>query len=1220
MKTCLFIVLLFLIKLTIAQEEEKIRPGKPINSGFVFIDGKYIEPPYKFKQKGACRIYLNGHYVHNCLTLVDTVANPYKVDKLPEIPKSIDSMTSFNELFHIKYDERFKYLEAVGYYFHTHYSRKEALIKIKEYYKQLSCIKNIEGLGGLKVEFYNGDVELITTDIFWDYKFYENYGIHSNRQTPSQIELYKKGDKKIISMITILKNNGGLVFNSNNKNTFDFFTEYIRHKTFTDYFKIDTFSMPREVLDTIKINMKYLERLKRENMLQNNNKTKSSGTFSPTTDVLKAIFPSTWDISAFGNYQIEINNINNYIAGYGYEHASQIDFIYDATASDNVCGNLTYNAVKNISNVAGILLVGTHGRPPNDPDPTHLIYDGFFLWFATTESAIYQWCNNDPLVHPTPVINKPNGWLSNIDLWGAFVHTDWVDTYWKNNLLNNNTITILSSCYSYTNRMVESCKGGIAFGYDNLSYQDNSIENEKQLFKQMNGIIDNGQYREASEAYNNMPVHYDNFKYKNSCPITLCPAAKSKYPEEATTVGIQGDGWFEVDTYCDASIPINDQDFNHSPIAFEWTNPGLSITNVHWDDPDGDGLSNKIIYHWESTVNNTVTVKINHNYWQSAPSVNNQYHLLDYDKVTPNSEDGQYSFNISNTIPTQPPVADFSYTVSGNTAYFQDQSTNTPTSWQWNFGDGQNSTSQNVQHLYSSTGTYSVTLTATNTFGSSSKTKSVSITSTPQTVTVSGVVQNFDNFVPIAGATVSCPYGSTTTNANGYYTLQVPFNASDCGTITASAPGFQSSSTCSCNNLISDKSCDFNLVQENLYIYTTDNTHSAGVGFPVTFYASKTDGQEYYWEVLNNNHNLIYQQYTFGWSFTYTFDNEGTYYIKVYVDNINSTEYQMDINNLICNCAGFSIGSSCHVIKTNHSVTFWNIGDVPEDIKNETCLSQNCGHISCYAQTGRRWITAYGTPYEYRTNIYPWGSTNPSDPWYYTTSFSHGGKYSIKYEIVTERDVYGDVLHPHIECWGANSICTYTNCEHYGEIIVVDCNSYSACNNNGCPNSIPGWDEWGRYHQWSGTFYLNQQANSYINNYNIILSACNDIILDDGFVADGTHEFVAETEDFNCHPDKDKQYNNNFQQNDSIQSKWDNNNYINIYPNPFYNEIYVNSSLKTIQTIHLYNVLGMPVLKSECFLQDCKINTSHLKEGVYIIEIMVDSKLYRVKIIKQAKS
>jgi len=1223
MKTYLVIILFLIVGNEIfAQKEEKIRPGKPVNSGFVFIDGKYIEPPYKFKQKGPCRIYLNGHYIHNCLSLTDTVANPYKVDKLPEIPETIDSMTSFNELKSLKYNNQ-SYLGVISNYFYTHYPHKEAGKRLCEHMLKHPNIKAINH--GLFI-FRNGDSVYMDPAPF-DYNFFEKYGIHSNRQVPSPIELYKKGDKKIISMIEILIKNGGLVFDSNNKLTYNFFPEYTRHKTFTDYFKIDTLSMPREVLDTIKINMKYLERLKRENMLQNNNtlkntnRMKSSVAYSPATNVLKVIFPSTWDINAFGNYQMEINNLNNYIAGNGYEYAQQIDFIYDATANDDMCGNLTYNAVKNIANVAGILLVGTHGRPPNDPDTTHLIDNGFFIWYATSKDAIELWCNNDPLVHPTYIYHPSNigYWSQGIDLWGAFVQSDWVNTYWKNSLEQNRAITILSSCYSYTNGMVEACKGGIAFGYNNLSYEYNSIENEKQLFKRMNGTIDGGQYREASDAYIHMPVHLDAFMYRANCLITLCLTLKSRYPEAGATVGLQGDGWFEVDTYCDATVPINDVDFNHSPIAFEWTNPGLSITNVRWDDPDGDGLSNKIVFHWESTSNNTVTVKINHSYWQSAPSMNGQYHLLDYNKVTPNNEDGQYIFTISSSVPTQAPIADFSYTISGNTVYFQDQSANTPTSWQWNFGDGQSSTQANVSHTYTNGGLYNVTLTVSNLYGSSSKTKQVSISNIPQYVTVSGRVED-ENFIPIAGATVSCSYGSTTTNSNGYYSLQVPYNASDCGAIIASAPGYQSASTCSCNNLISNKSCDFTLFAVNLYIYTQGNVHSAGVGFPVTFYVSKTNGNQYYWEVLDSNYNTIYSQNIWAWAFSYTFDNAGIYYIRVIVDDLISPEYNIEVLNLTCSCAGFSIGSSCHVIKTNSPVTFWNIGNVPDDIKNNTCINTNyAGHSSCYAPTGRRWITAYGSPYEYRTNIYSWGGTNPPDPWYYTTSFSHGGKYSIKYEIVTERNVYGEIFNPHIECWSAMSIYSYADCEHYGEIIVVDCNAYSACNNNGCPNSIPGWDEWGRYHQWSGTFYLNQQANSYINNYNLILSACNDVILDDGFVADGTHEFVAETEDFNCHPNKDEHYNNYFKQNDSIQSKWDNNNYINIYPNPFYDEININSSLKPIQIIRLYNVLGILIIEEPYTSSGCKINTSLLNEGVYIIEIMIDNKPYRVKLIKQAK-
>jgi len=999
-------------------------------------------------------------------------------------------------------------------------------------------------------------------------------------------------------MITILKNNGGLVFNSNNKNTFDFFTEYIRHKTFTDYFKIDTFSMPREVLDTIKINMKYLERLKRENMLQNNNKTKSSGTFSPTTDVLKAIFPSTWDISAFGNYQIEINNINNYIAGYGYEHASQIDFIYDATASDNVCGNLTYNAVKNISNVAGILLVGTHGRPPNDPDPTHLIYDGFFLWFATTESAIYQWCNNDPLVHPTPVINKPNGWLSNIDLWGAFVHTDWVDTYWKNNLLNNNTITILSSCYSYTNRMVESCKGGIAFGYDNLSYQDNSIENEKQLFKQMNGIIDNGQYREASEAYNNMPVHYDNFKYKNSCPITLCPAAKSKYPEEATTVGLQGDGWFEVDTYCDASIPINDQDFNHSPIAFEWTNPGLSITNVHWDDPDGDGLSNKIIYHWESTVNNTVTVKINHNYWQSAPSVNNQYHLLDYDKVTPNSEDGQYSFNISNTIPTQPPVADFSYTVSGNTAYFQDQSTNTPTSWQWNFGDGQNSTSQNVQHSYSSTGTYSVTLMATNTFGSSSKTKSVSITSTPQTVTVSGVVQNFDNFVPIAGATVSCSYASTTTNASGYYSLQVPYNVSNCGVITASAPGFQSSSTCSCNNLISDKSCDFNLFAYcDVEIKCTSNPDNQICnGHTSRFEAiyQNITAINHYWYV-----DGIYIDYTHFSNIWQTTLNVGIGYhtIRVEVETDNGEILYDELEVHVNNCTGTNcyydnimIQQSCEVVNVGTTVHYYEIFPLSE---------------ACKEEVKRDWVIGFGAPDE---KIFSKKSFNEVEHYDIDYAFSVAGPKTIalRYYVKNIWGNYNNIFH---DVWTGISVinCNY---DSYYLPPSFDFFTMAVFNDSYNPARLYG----GR------NVYIDGKANNYLNMEDINVFACNEIVLngDIEFIANGNHELILENYNSPC-------INNSLlvNKNDFKQSKVNDNFSFIVFPNPFKNNIniLIDNTLYTEIIIEINDILGKNVLFTKEKITSGEhlfsFNTELLMHGTYIIKMLSNEFSKSVKIIKQ---
>ncbi len=76
--------------------------------------------------------------------------------------------------------------------------------------------------------------------------------------------------------------------------------------------------------------------------------------------------------------------------------------------------------------------------------------------------------------------------------------------------------------------------------------------------------------------------------------------------------------------------------------------------------------------------------------------------------------------------PTGIPTAAFSFTVSGLTANFQNQSQGA-TSYSWNFGDGTTSTATNPSRTYASAGTYSVALTATNGGGSNSIAKSVTV-------------------------------------------------------------------------------------------------------------------------------------------------------------------------------------------------------------------------------------------------------------------------------------------------------------------------------------------------------------------------------------------------------------------------------------------------------------------------------------------------------------
>jgi subtilisin len=103
----------------------------------------------------------------------------------------------------------------------------------------------------------------------------------------------------------------------------------------------------------------------------------------------------------------------------------------------------------------------------------------------------------------------------------------------------------------------------------------------------------------------------------------------------------------------------------------------------------------------------------------------------------PNKEKLGWAGNAT-PVDNQPPVADFTFTISGMTVYFKDISGDddgTIEAWSWNFGNDATSTIQNPSHAYTADGTYTVSLTVTDNGG---KTASVS-----HEVTVPQVAQEF---------------------------------------------------------------------------------------------------------------------------------------------------------------------------------------------------------------------------------------------------------------------------------------------------------------------------------------------------------------------------------------------------------------------------------------------------------------------------------------------
>lgn len=72
---------------------------------------------------------------------------------------------------------------------------------------------------------------------------------------------------------------------------------------------------------------------------------------------------------------------------------------------------------------------------------------------------------------------------------------------------------------------------------------------------------------------------------------------------------------------------------------------------------------------------------------------------------------------------------------------------------------------------------------------------------------------------------------------------------------------------------------------------------------------------------------------------------------------------------------------------------------------------------------------------------------------------------------------------------------------------------------------------------------------------------------------------------------------------------------INIFPNPTQDIINFEHNGSKLQSISIYNIYGLLVMKTT----DCnakKINIHSLKKGIYIIEIKIDNEVFRKKIIK----
>jgi len=152
--------------------------GKPIDSGFVFIDGRYIEAPYTVSRRGR-QIFINDILV--CQQGEWPVADRHVPEDPGPPPKEYEKYKSFGEVL-TSFDSIEGWLNChllrKRRYLYEHFPRQEADEKMLEYYRQCPFVASVNVLedGPVEITTKSGKKENSTpippwphTSAHWDY-------------------------------------------------------------------------------------------------------------------------------------------------------------------------------------------------------------------------------------------------------------------------------------------------------------------------------------------------------------------------------------------------------------------------------------------------------------------------------------------------------------------------------------------------------------------------------------------------------------------------------------------------------------------------------------------------------------------------------------------------------------------------------------------------------------------------------------------------------------------------------------------------------------------------------------------------------------------------------------------------------------------------------------------------------------------------------------------
>lgn len=625
MKKTIFFLYIILIGIQVYSQNEKTEYIQKVDSGYVFIDGRYIEAPYFFEIKN------NALYVNNNPITIQykEVKKPEKliIDKEPKMPSNISKWAGLTALDTLKDENGFNVNNLMTNYLWQHYDSATFIKKRIEFYQSLPFLKKVDRIDNLniKVEDFYGKTAYIglfpnripdenTTDNISDglimqskriIKLLEN-NLFFFTNSRGSIEIYLE-EEKGMTIIDLLKN----------KNNFRIITSEelfnisstVRDSLVINYVDNDQLSNRRNSFEKKKktdterdnISEKFLDNKKSKISTKSIIENQTSPAYSPSGNEIIIYFPNYGQFNLPSVPESHINTFIDNLSPLGYTSIAPKIF-KDVNVLDNNPDGCTLENFKSC-NSASILDLFGHGNWPTD-------YSYFPAVYLNNETDALDWMEyGTGMIQINTTLEWPDGTIQ--ATWTVLVPSLWATHNFKNNLDAKKSIVFINSCHSaiedpFGNCWAKDCGGGVSFGWSSL--QNISVSNPiiESILSKMGGT-----YRTARKAYDNTTISPDRgfniIEYGSD--ITLCPAIREISPTNGSSVGGSGTGYIEFDTYMH---PVT------ATSSLSYATTGLvTISNIRWN---STSLPNKILYDWAATGDFSVTLTI-------APDKFQSYHF-----------------------------------------------------------------------------------------------------------------------------------------------------------------------------------------------------------------------------------------------------------------------------------------------------------------------------------------------------------------------------------------------------------------------------------------------------------------------------------------------------------------------------------------------------------------------------------------------------------------